>query len=559
MRPADRLRDWLAGQTDRECDRIFASALRRAEPEYFHNFAEILLTRRSDVGAAALIEHFEHVDPELRARLLSDEELLRTGVAHAMRGSRAARAGALRVLEARPTPRLAYLLPDTLREKNVELRDAGARLMRSLAANVWDRTVASYGTSNAFAATSLAADREQVVRALIDGLRTFELHHCIEVLEAALWFAEDLEAELWTLLQKTRSRCAYVVNEHLQVWNTPRMAGFLLLALLQPDWRMPAQKLLQIWRSPEELRALLTHSHLLERPALRRVLATIRKPVWFEAIGRDLGHLPQAIRGCVPRWLCALGFSDEERIERLAEWLGSADPAVHRAAVYALASLNHPAGLRWMERVAEGRTALAPFARWYVRGRQDALRGAMPTRTAPVAVTPQVAPEVREAILPEDPSLPGLWQVCRRTPDRPPAESIEALRRGAEAWRPRLAQYLRSPDARDRALLLEVLAAPDLLKSFSDELRELSDDPVDTIRTVARFLVNQAWGSTGGKDASSLTGFEALRAAQQAAQRIRALVTAHGPSPAPAAAQRERREIRTLLGMQELKEEPWPA
>ena len=88
---------------------------------------------------------------------------------------------------------------------------------------------------------------------LTEGLRTFEAHWRVEPVQAALWCARDLGDALWPIINNPRSRLREVIQERLNKWNEPRMAGFLLTALRDPSWSLMAERLLARWSRPEEL------------------------------------------------------------------------------------------------------------------------------------------------------------------------------------------------------------------------------------------------------------------------------------------------------------------
>lgn len=457
-RPVDRLYEWLAELPTPTAERIWGAGLERAESPYRERIVAALFARSSEAAWAALVAHYDRLTAEERARLRADAARWRAGLAAAARAPAAReRARALTVLSEHPCPALAYLLPDALRDSAEEVRQAGARALRRVAEVVLDDPTAG------------SSGRSEVARAVQEALRTYDLHFRPEAVELALWFAEDLREALWKALANPRSQGSHVVHAHLDDWNGPRLAPFLLQALAQSAWRRTAQEILRQWHTPAEIAALLKHTHLLGNPEIRRRLGALKHARWFDELGEELELLPAALRGHAPQWLCHLGYSLNEKVARLSRWLHSADPGLQLGAACGLVALNVPEAVERLQEHTSGDSPLATFARWYVAGRTGASDSA-----------------AREALRPE--AFAGLWQACRVQAAEEDSVLIAALRESLDTCRDELMRYLHSPDAGDRLLALRVLNDTVHAASFREQIAALTEDPVEPVRQLATAL-----------------------------------------------------------------------
>ena len=485
----EKLFAWLAETSAPASEQILATALIRAESPYFERIIAQLLERGTDQAWAGLIGNFPRLGPEVRARLLADSARLRAGCALAMRSSVAqVRKNTLTALQHMPCPRLSYLLPDALRDTSDEVRRTAALTLRRLAESVLDSEgVESWDDARQ---REYWSSRTEVAQAVREALRTFDLHFCREVVEISLWFAEDFADALWKMLGNPRSQGGFIVSASLDFWDSPRLARFLLDALAQPAWRNTAQLILQGWHTPAELGALLGNSDVLANPEIRRRLGTIKHPRWFDGPGYNLTDLPSSCRARAAQWVYYLGYRPQEKMRILTTWLEDPDPALRRGAACALAMLGAPDTLAEFENVADDADPMATFARSYVAGRADESAVPTPAEAFPVGRFEQ------------------LWQECREKALRDDAQVIGKLCRDLPARRHLIVERLRSARPGDRLLALRVICASERPEQFSEEVAILMDDPVESIRRIARSVrtgINRATGPAG-EDTSPSTG-----------------------------------------------------
>lgn len=493
MRLVDRLYDWLSQGPTPDCDRIFAAALVHAEPAWAERIVRILLRRGHEASWASLIGRYGDLTPEIHQELHQRGDLMRAGIAQAIRSSTPeTRANALRALEQQPDARMAYLLPEALRDPAPKVRALGSQVLRTMADTFLEQLPppadADEDTRQAY-----QGERYQLVLAVEEALRAFDLHTRIEVLETCLWFARDLGEALWKKLTSRRSRAGVVVSEQLAGWNHPRLAHFLVSSLRRPAWRELASRVLRTWKTVPQVAALLGENELLDDPRVRQHLRNVRSPLWFTKIDRGLTDLTPNLRPLAPRWTCHAGYRGSEKTALLSRWVQASDPRIHHAAVYALAEIDDAGARALLKQVAKSDSPLASFAQWCVMSlHTDTLRSAKSSGTAGPGPAPyRGAVEAPAQYAEADTDCTMLWQACRRTPPSQRGELIAVLREHTDLWRPRLRSYLQSPDPRDRILVLQIISTGQLASQFRHDLEPLLSDPVEGIRELTQMLVRK--------------------------------------------------------------------
>lgn len=369
MARVDTVYKWLAQQHDAEVDRALAVGLERAEEAYTPRIVELLQRRKRESAWTGLVANYDRLPERVQERLREPSVLTRAGIAGAMKGSVRHQLNALELLKQCGHAQLCYLASDVLRSRNRALQNAAVEVLQVQAEQVLE-SCATRPVTDTSCREEARTQRSEYTRALREAVKTYESHRRPEILELALWFATDLGGDLWRALDDARTGCGIVVNQHLADWNSPRLAGFLLLALARQPWRGKARTILESWTSLAELIALVQKTELARHPEIRRVLGQIQHPKWFTANAGNMTHLPADVRAHIPYWACYVGLTEDERLRCLRNWQASMYPEVHRAAVYALASIDHPDALRVLAGVATRPCAMSRFAKWYVAGRR---------------------------------------------------------------------------------------------------------------------------------------------------------------------------------------------
>lgn len=540
-----RLYRWLARVQNPGCDRILGAALERAEEPWFGKLVEALLERNTDSSWAELVGQYSRIAPDVKARLAADPERRRTAIALAMKfDSATARMNAVAAVEEELNARMAYLLPDGLRDPSSEVRTNAVKLLRKLAEEALPMGAVAPPADDA-AREKQAEDRKAVSAAANQAFHAFDVHHRSEAVEIGLWFITDHAAAMWEHIETTRSRIGVVINEHLHEWDSPRNAAFLLLGLRRDAWRARCAEILTGWNTPMHVCELLRCTHLLDDPDIARNLATVRARHWFNHTGKD-SPIPSDLLLHLPRWIRYVGMTDAERVALLNRFLVATEDAMHRTAIYALADMACDDARDALKQVAEGRSPLARFARWVSLARDAGLVRAAETHAQQQQAQRQAryeAPPASES----DRDFILLWQVCRRTDPTQRGELIASLRENADVWRGRLRMHLQSPDARDRTLALQIISTPKLALQFRRELQAMTEDQVEAIGRLAHALLNSVRHQSPIPEDDSAAPPEPMPQRGDARQELRDMLEKLTKSGATIADADTLKQVRSLL------------
>lgn len=517
---ADKLYDWLEHARSDAADHVLAAGLDHAEEAYRQRITVILLKRCTEASLGGLIGALDQMPLEVQTRILHETARKPGGIAAAMRSTSVrARLNAMTTLERVPTPRLSYLLPYALRDGAGAVRDAAVRAGRTISETFLDRAVPPADAEGGQPRREYDVERGQLVQAMREVARTYDRHFRLELLEVCLWFADNLEAELWALLNNPRSNSGRAVQDHLQLWNGPRLAGFLLQCLKHSEWRRPAQLLLRNWQRLDAVTALLSRTAMLDDEEIRRGLAGVNQPRWFDECGSDLGRLPEEVRRHAPRWLAAVGIVAEQKVRTLSDWLRTPNEALRRAAVYALAGLDLPQARRALRSCAGGKTPIGQFARWVL---------AAPA-TGPATARIRAVGGVLQpgAAAPSEP-FRELWRALRAASGELQAALLRLLQEHADLAERPLRTALAAADPRERLLALQVVGTHEHAARFARELEVLRSDSISAIRGLAQTIlgtVSATRGAAGGAAGDAPPAAARLTALEA---RIRELKQAEG-------------------------------
>lgn len=486
----DQLYSYLAAGPTPDCDHILSAGLDHAEPAWQTRIIDVLSQRGHDASLAALIAAFDRLPDHNKQNLLAAPDRLPAALGLALKTRREpGRLNALTVFEMQMPYRQAYLLPDALRDPSAAVRARAAGVLRGMAAGFL--TLPRPLESETAAREAYRTERRQLAQAAAETFRTFELHHRVEALEVALWFAADVGEPLWSMLANHRARAGVVVAERIDDWTHPSMAWFLVRSLKEQSWKHIAVRMLSGFDTPQHLIELMHCAPLLGDTEIAKQLAGIKTMKCLAAIREGLSALPEALRPLAPRWIATLGIPAADKVRRLSNYMRSPDPHVHRAAIYALANLDDDDAVAILRRLSVSSAPLAVFARWVTAARDAGL-----VRPEAAGAESRAATKAQRAELPIDPQLDKdfapLWQACRRTTPTHRGELIETIREHLDVWKRRLRACFQSPDPRDRILALQIVSTPDLALQYRKDIQNLSDDQVEGIRRLAATLLRTA-------------------------------------------------------------------
>jgi hypothetical protein len=391
-------------------------------------------------------------------------------------------------------PALVYLLVPPLRDTSTDVRKAAARALRRTAEILLDTVPQPDWDASRRQEYDLS--RREMVRGLREGLRTFDQHYRLEVVQAAFWFMADFGDEIWELVGSQRTHCGQYAVERLGDWSSPRIARFLVAALAKPGWWFAAKQCLARWNSLESVVALFEQSDLLQDKEICRRLRGMDDVRWFELLGDHLEALPAYLRPRVPEWLHHLGLPAQHKTKLLNVWVHAPDPELQRAAVYGLGRLGGSEATRRLDELATHDSTVGTFARWLLAGKRATPGRRLSTPREPAdpgssIATPQPAGEQPAPLEAET-----AWAELRRQTLARDDALMETIRAQLGEWEPHLVERMASSDAGDRLLALRVVAGMPLSASLRESVERLAGgDTRPAIRRIAAQVLVGAAGS----------------------------------------------------------------
>ncbi|MGE3180872.1 MAG: hypothetical protein AB7N71_04520 [Phycisphaerae bacterium] len=500
MPAVDKLYSWLAQEPTPSAERILASALPLAEDAHFQRIVDILLARQNDASWAGLISQFSRLSAEQQDIVLLETKLVRAGIAAAARWHAAeARENAFRVLNLKPTEKLAFLIPAALRDSSQTVRKLAISALRAMADSFLQRHVAPL--RGVRWSDTVEPETHLFLEVMHQVFQKFSFHLQVEAFEVTLWFARYFEAEIWESLDAPRSHTAFVAREQLAHWRSPHLTGFLLLCLERREWRRIASARLEKFASREECQSLLIHSELLQSPEIAHAVSLIRKPAWYEAFLANWDRFSAAQQDRIPQWL-ALSAIDREsnKIELLAKLAETKTEAIRADAILALAELSSREAERALARIAAtGNDAMAHFASWLIQGRllshaetESQERQSIDRRTR-MARFCDAPPNAHQ--------LSSMWQMLQRGAMDPDFDAARIVSADLEMWGNEVGRRLQAADARERMMAVRFAQASGLATHLVAQIQPLLNDRAPGVRAAAMEVLHVEFFGKGQESA----------------------------------------------------------
>ena len=477
-------------------DRALLAALPGAEPASRQAIVDTLLVRHTPTGLRGLVAHFHELDEALKRRILGEtDEVFRVLRSAAQSREDQVRLNVIDIIERGQAYRASYLLDAALHDRSAAVREAAANALHVLADRL-HRTQPVAFTNEELAAMcpeeiedqmlaleTHREDRRQVVSALDSGLSSFNIHLHPRVIEAAMWFIDDLGARFWSLVSTPGSKAARVAASILNEPLTPRLAAFAFVSMNFSGFRRPVVNALANCRNSEFLAAWLRQCWRLNHVRFARSMVAMKELACIKDRAALLMQLPPDALRHAPRWIALTGLPDEFKIVALRELARSGHAEVRRAALSVLGTQPAGRALSPLRALANSDHAdVATLARLQlVRFRstefslKDLLRRALGHNVDPA----------RPGGPQEQLSFDEYWAAF----DELSAEERQSRGREILGRLPLasaiIGRKLADPEPRHRVRALRMAALLDLAGHFSEQFYQLSFDPDADVRSAA--------------------------------------------------------------------------
>lgn len=348
-------------------DRAFVEGLPELSTDDQITVVKLLLERGRDAGLNALPVLFDRLDDTSQSRIITSASRLFPSLRSAIRsGKIQTRSNTLHIVSVSGNVRLAYIVAHALRDASPQIRtEAGSVLLamteqyrRRLAdttAELRETSEASLDCARPVAGTLdiLGEERQFLNTALKDGLEGFESHHRLEIVKAAMYFAEELENSLFQHLSHRRGKLTHAMLEVFTNAVGPHFAPFAYVAMKYKDVRGRIIAMLSTCRDAALFAELIRFGWMNRDPEIRRALQGIHSLAWLSDELEAVFSLPDRVAAKMPAWLLPLGLPADTKVSILNHLFMLDDEAVHRAAAWALCSIKSASSIRALNLMLE--------------------------------------------------------------------------------------------------------------------------------------------------------------------------------------------------------------
>jgi hypothetical protein len=345
--------DVLVSEKNPAADAALLAALRGADHATAHSIVETVLVRNTRPGLRGLVEGFHLLDESLREQLMGEIDRL-FGVLREVAQSRKPqnRLNVMAIIRRGCLYRAAYLADFALRDPTPQVRDAAAMTLRHLAERLLRYTRPNIDEEAGVAVTlsedeesertrelshqleNHVEDRRQVLSAIEAGILAFDLHRHPAVLEAAMWFADELGSRLWTTLAPG-SRMATAAMSMLESPPTPRLVPFLMTAIGFSEFRPHVAHILATNTDSQFLTAWLQGSWRIAMPRVARPMQAMKRIACTQNHSITLRELPTDAQRHIVRWIASTGLEVDEKVSVYEQIYRHGDSKARREAVWA--------------------------------------------------------------------------------------------------------------------------------------------------------------------------------------------------------------------------------
>jgi len=521
--------DILAHENTPAADRALLAALRAADFPAAQVIVEALLVRNQRVGLYGLIEAFHAFDDAIQQHILGKMDELFSVLREASQSrSEQVRLNVLEAIRRGCAYRAAYLADAALHDRSAQVREAASETLYALADQLLrtspvadlelDHLDPEELQSRMAGLEWYAEDRRQVVSAIESGLQSFAVHLHPRVVEAAMWFADDLGGRFWSMLLVPGSRAAHVAVSVIAGSRNPRLVPFCIGALSYGEFRPHVVKALATCTAPAFLDEWLRECWRLVQPKTARSMAALKELACVQHGAAELLHLPPDGQRHLARWVNAIGIPTGEKLGLFKEMLRRGDESARR-----------PAALVLVDRPDEGATTLLrrlardnqPEVSWIARYELARRR---PLEYPPCELGSGLdgsaeAPDAREERRPAA-TFERYWAAFDQLSEEERRYfGGQVLGRDASA-RTTLARRLVAPEPADRVRALRIVTLLGIAGEFVDQLYQLSYDGEPEVRGTAVKALGQLPDATSRRVLRNALSDEDSRVEANAVEEI---------------------------------------
>lgn len=357
MTKRPRIFDILLRSSDLAADHALIAAAPDLEPTLQVEAVNLVFSRGQEVGLEALPSIYDRLGDDAKSIIVANTSRLFSSLRASIRGNNVkTRLNTIEIVRRSGNLRLAYLAAHAVHDGAPQVRTEAAATLRDLASkhcqsyaettfSLRDAAEADGALSQAVGGTLklLREERQYLIAALATAVNSYESHYRAEVLEAAMWFADELEDKLFHHATVKRGKLSHAMLDIFTGSPSPHFAPFVYVALSYPEFRRRIVATFADCRDPEFFAQIIRHHWLARDPTIKKNLLAIHSIPWLENGMEAAFALPPDAAALAPAWLIHLGIPSNQKVALLLNFLLIDNPAANRAAAWALTKIDTPA------------------------------------------------------------------------------------------------------------------------------------------------------------------------------------------------------------------------
>lgn len=456
---------------------------------------DLLLLRKQKAGLRGLIELFHDFDEPICRTIVEnvDELFPALRLASQSKDDRV-RLNVLEIIRRGYVYRAAYLADTALHDRSGAIREAAADTLYTLADQLLktspipdphqDTLAPEQAQSLTVDLEDYMEDRRQVVGAIEGGLASYGIHLQPKVVEAAMWFVDELEQKFWAVVGVPGSRAAHAAINVIAGVKSPRLVPFCITGLHYSTFRTPLAKALGVCTDMGFIEEWIRQSWRLGEPKISRAMAGIKELAVLKHRATELTQLSPALVRHLPRWIMATGLPEQTKLNFIKDLYRRGDEQMHRTTVLSMLPCSGErvvSLLRAISRDSDERTAAV--ARFEL-----ALRCPLEYPPSDLLEPPKAAEAQPGHVWGRpgsDLTFEKYWQIYDTETDEQRREiGLRVFDGDASAVR-LLARQMNASEAGDRLKALRMATLLGLGETFIEHIYRLSHDSSPEVRSAA--------------------------------------------------------------------------
>jgi len=520
---------FLAEEKDSAADAALLSALEDADLGTGQAIVETLLLRKTRQAYLGLVTRFHLLDEPLRQLVIDEMDGLFTVLRECTQTrDEQVRLNVLELIGRGHAYRASYLLDQALRDRSKRVRESAAATLCGLATELIDAHPVTLDKDQQAALSlddirqrmsdleSFTENRRQVVSAIEAGLTSFDLHLHPQVVEAALWFVDDMGPKFWPIITNTGSRACRAVTTILAGPLNRRLVPFAMSALNYSEFRPHILKALAISTDADFLTEWLRQSWRLVQPKVARGMSAIKELACIQTRGMDLLNTSTDTHRHAARWIAATAIPESLKLEAIKEFQRRADRTGQRSALWMLCSLQDARSTALLRIIADDNDQeFANIAR-----RELARRRPMEMPLSRLLNNNEEGSWDREDWSADPVTFDRYWASFDQLSNEERIRIGQQVLTQTPLVQAVLNRRLVEADVAERIRAIRIITVLKLVKLFSDQLYRLSYDTNPEIRSVAVAALGQLDNATSKRILRNALSDEDMRVQANAVEAV---------------------------------------